>query len=69
MKPPERLPKITKTHKITFEGRVISRNDLVKWLSDIPAEANITVIQAQSYDPREGGGYTTFSAEEVHHEQ
>lgn len=68
MRPLERFPKITKTHKITFDGRVIRSEDLRVWLESLPAEVEVTVIQVQTNDPRESG-YTTFSAEEVHHEQ
>lgn len=65
----EKSPKITQTRKITFYGRVFCSKDLIKWLEGLPSDANITVIQAQPYDLREGGGYTTFSTEEVYDEQ
>ena len=66
----EKSAKITQTRKITFYGRVFCSKDLMVWLESLPSDANITVIQTQSYDPREGGGsITMFSTEEVHDEQ
>ena len=53
MMPLERFPKITQTHKITFYGRVFSSKDLRVWLESLPADAEVTVTQVQTNDPRE----------------
>ena len=69
MMPLERFPKITQTHKITFYGRVFSSKDLRVWLESLPADAEVTVTQVQTNDPRESD-YTSFTSEsvQVHHE-